>query len=83
MEIESNGKKRTITKVSDNEFVISGHAIYLKWPLKDGNSRVELHYGPVLEAGKDFYGLGVIEKFEQLDTNDPMTKAIKFSVIPS
>ena len=83
MEIELNGKKRTIRKVSDNEFVISGYAIYLKWPLKESQSRVEFHYGPVLEVGQDFYGLGVIEKFEQVDTNDPMTKSIKFSVRPS
>lgn len=83
MEIELNGKKRTITKVSEKEFIISGHAIYLKWPLKDSQSRVEFHYGPVLEAGKDFYGLGVVEKFEQVDTNDPMTKAVRFSVSPS
>lgn len=83
MEIESNGKKRIIKKVSDNEFVISGHAIYLKWPLQESKSRVEFHYGPVLEAGKDFYGLGIVEKIEQLDVNDPTMKAVKFSVIPS
>jgi hypothetical protein len=83
MEIESNGKKRTITKASENEFIISGHAIYLKWPLKEGESKVEFHYGPVLEVGKDFYGLGAIKKLEQVQTNDPTTKSIKVSISPS
>lgn len=77
MEFESNGKKRTIRKVSENEFILAGHAIYLKWSMKEGPAKVEFHYGPTIEEGKDFYGLGKTEKIEQVHTNDPMTKAIR------
>ena len=80
MEIDSNGKKRTITPVSTNEFLIEGQAIYLKWALRDGPAKVEFHYGPALEEGKDFQGLGVVNKIEQVETNDPYTKAVKFKV---
>lgn len=81
MEIESNGKKRTIMKVSDNEFVIGGHAVYLKWSMREGPAKVEFHYGPILEEGKDFYGLGTIKNLRQVETNDPMTKSIRVALV--
>lgn len=80
MEINSGKQKRTIVPLGPKEYLIEGHAIYLKWSMREGPPKVEFHYGPSLEVGKDFQGLGVIQSIEQSETNDPTTKAIRFKV---
>lgn len=80
MEIMSGNHKRTISPVGPKEYLIEGHAIYLKWSMREGPAKVEFHYGPSLEVGKDFQGLGVIEDIQQFETKNPTTKAIRFKV---
>lgn len=79
MEIISGDKKRKISPLDKNTYLISGESRFLKWSLNEPPERVEFERGPRLCLGKDFYGKGIVTALAPADA-EKSHKAVKVTV---
>jgi hypothetical protein len=79
-QIFHNDRKRTITEIDKNCFVIEGKSQYLKWSLSEPPKSVEFDSGPRLLLGNNFYNKGKIVKLEKAETEESSNKAVRVIV---
>ena len=62
---------RIVTQINTNEFLIEGEIEYARFGCQSSETLLtfaDIHGGPFLHIGKDFFGKGKIKSIEKLDS---------------